>query len=102
MAGFEVITEEKDLTDAFDQPTLSGMSTVYMERSDPTRNLARFYQVEIHPTLFGEWAVIRRWGRIGTYGNMRQDCFASLSEARDSHSLRVANKHRRGYTAANA
>jgi predicted DNA-binding WGR domain protein len=74
------------------------MAAVYMERSDYTLNLARFYQVEIQPTLFGNWAVICRWGRIGTYGSMRQDWFSSLSEAEASHARRVARKYRRGYS----
>ena len=73
------------------------MAAVYMERSDYTVNLARFYQVEIQPTLFGGWAVICRWGRIGTYGSMRQDWFVSLPEAQIAQTSRVARKFRRGY-----
>jgi predicted DNA-binding WGR domain protein len=73
------------------------MLAIYMERSDHTRNLARFYQVDIQPTLFGDWAVICRWGRIGTYGRIRQDWFAFLPDAEASHARRVARKHRRGY-----
>jgi len=74
-----------------------GMQTVYMERSEYTRNLARFYQVDIQPTLFGDWAVVCRWGRIGTYGRMRQDWFTSLPEAQTAQARRVARKRRRGY-----
>ena len=74
------------------------MLAVYMERSDHTRNLALFYQVDIQPTLFGDWAVICRWGRIGTYGRIRQDWFAFLPDAEASHARRVAHKHRRGYS----
>ena len=73
------------------------MSAVYMQRSDHTRNLARFYQVEIQPTLFGEWAVIRRWGRIGTYGRSQREWFASLPEAKTAQARRVARKRQRGY-----
>jgi len=73
------------------------MAAVYMERSDHTRNLARFYQVEIQRTLFGDWAVISRWGRIGTYGRMRQDWFSSLPDAETAQHRRVARKRRRGY-----
>ena len=73
------------------------MPAEYMERSDHTRNLARFYQVEIQPTLFGEWAVVSRWGRIGTYGRIQQDWFPSLPEARTAQAHRVAVKRRRGY-----
>ena len=73
------------------------MSAVYMERSDLTCNLARFYEVEVLPTLFGEWAVISRWGRIGTHGRVQQDWFASLPEAQTAQARRVDRKRRRGY-----
>ena len=73
------------------------MLAVYMERSDHARNLARFYQVDIQPTLFGDWAVICRWGRIGTDGRARQDWFPSLPEAQTAQGRRVARKRRRGY-----
>jgi predicted DNA-binding WGR domain protein len=73
------------------------MPAVYMERSDQARNLARFYNVDIQPTLFGDWAVVRRWGRIGTHGRTQQDWFSSLSEAETAHSRTVARKLLRGY-----
>ncbi len=73
------------------------MSAVYMERSDHPRNLARFYQVEVQQTLFGDWAVICRWGRIGTYGRSRQDWFTSLPEAETAQDGSVTRKRRRGY-----
>lgn len=73
------------------------MLAVYMERSDDTRNLARFYQVDIQPTLFGEWAVVSQWGRIGTHGRTQQDWFTSLREAQAAQARRVERKRRRGY-----
>lgn len=73
------------------------MKAVYMERSDLTRNLARFYEVEVLQTLFGEWAVISRWGRIGTQGRTQQDWFGSLPEAQTAKARRVDRKLRRGY-----
>lgn len=73
------------------------MTAIYMERSDHTRNLARFYQVDIQPTLFGDWAVVCRWGRIGTYGRLQQDWFASLPDAEAFQARRVARKRQRGY-----
>jgi len=73
------------------------MLPVYMERCDSTRNLARFYEVDIQPTLFGNWAVVRRWGRIGTHGRVGQDWFLSLPEAQTEQAHRVAQKCRRGY-----
>ena len=44
------------------------MYTVALRRIDPARNMARFYAVEVMPTLFGQWAVVRRWGRVNTDG----------------------------------
>jgi predicted DNA-binding WGR domain protein len=73
------------------------MLAVYMERSDHTCNLARFYQVDIQPTLFGDWAVVCRWGRIGTRGRTRQEWFRSLPDAQTAQARRVARKRRRGY-----
>jgi len=73
------------------------MLPVYMERCDSSRNLARFYEVDIQPTLFGDWAVVCRWGRIGTEGRVRQDWFSSLPEAQSAQAHRVARKCRRGY-----
>jgi hypothetical protein len=31
----------------------------FLTRTDPTRNIDPFYVVDITPTLFGEWAVLR-------------------------------------------
>ena len=73
------------------------MQAVYLERIDPSRNVARFYQVDIRPTLFGEWAVVAQWGRIGTYGRTREDWFSSLTDAEAARHRRVSRKRRRGY-----
>lgn len=35
------------------------MSRVYLERREPERTMARFYEITVTRTLFGEWAVIR-------------------------------------------
>jgi len=78
------------------------MLDIYLERSDDTRNLARLYHVDIQPTLFGEWAVVCRWGRIGTYGRITQDWFESLPEAQIVHARHVARKARRGYARTQA
>ena len=31
----------------------------FLTRTDPMRNINRFYVVDVTPTLFGEWAVLR-------------------------------------------
>jgi predicted DNA-binding WGR domain protein len=73
------------------------MHAVYMERCDQRLNISRFYEVGVEPTLFGDWAVVCRWGRIGTQGRIRQDWFTSLPEAQSAQARRVARKQRSGY-----
>lgn len=41
---------------------------LHLVRRDASRNLARFYRLELHRTLFGEVVLVRSWGRIGTRG----------------------------------
>ena len=65
------------------------MNLTYLERVDPARNMLRFYAIRISPTLFGEWAVVREWGRIGSPGRERQSWFArDRSPRRDRSSVR--------------
>ena len=52
-------------------------------------NMARFYVVAIEPTLFGEMALVREWGRIGSSGRRRLDLHPNRAAA--------AEKARRGY-----
>lgn len=46
-----------------------------------TRNMARFYALSIEPTLFGDVCLTRRWGRIGTRGQMKAMSFPHEDEA---------------------
>lgn len=39
-----------------------------MTRIDPQQNMARWYEIDVQPTLFGEHTVERHWGRIGAAG----------------------------------
>ena len=32
---------------------------------DADKNMARFYKLVVQPTLFGEWSLVREWGRMG-------------------------------------
>lgn len=70
---------------------------VHLRRIDPTRNMRRFYTLDIQPTLFGGASVIRNWGRIGTTGRSMVETFDSDGEATCA-SIRVERaKRRRGY-----
>jgi predicted DNA-binding WGR domain protein len=43
----------------------------FLTRTDPGRNIDRFYVVQVMPDLFGEWIVVREWGRRGSTGTLR-------------------------------
>lgn len=73
------------------------MSGVYLTRRDPSRNLARFYRMLIAPTLFGEWALIREWGRIGSGGKVKADAFPNAGAALLAMQALVRAKQKRGY-----
>ncbi len=46
--------------------TLAGFRAfVRFENSDPAENRRRFYDLTWQPTLFGEGALVRTWGRQG-------------------------------------
>lgn len=70
----------------------------YLEKRDPARNMQRFYRVSVAPTLFGEFALVREWGRIGRRGGSRMEIwFDSEDEAQRCGLEMAAAKQRRGY-----
>ena len=46
---------------------------VYLERIDASRRMARSYAIRVERTLFGDWAVIYQWGRIGARGRRQEE-----------------------------
>ncbi|POF27784.1 WGR domain-containing protein [Roseibium marinum] len=70
---------------------------VFLTRIDPHRNMARFYALSVEPTLFGDYAVQRRWGRLGTSGRSRSDLFPDLVSAHARKAQLVRSKCKRGY-----
>ncbi len=54
---------------------------IHLTRIDADRNMARFYAMTLQPTLFGEWALVREWGRIGSAGRIVSGRFASEQAA---------------------
>jgi predicted DNA-binding WGR domain protein len=59
--------------------------------------MARYYHMTIQPTLFGEWSLVREWGRIGNGGQVKQASFSSAEEARQAFTRLAKAKQRRGY-----
>jgi predicted DNA-binding WGR domain protein len=70
---------------------------IKLTRSDPAKNMHRFYALQLTATLFGEWALLAEWGRIGSAGQLQERVFPSLELAHAALSRRQTVKMRRGY-----
>lgn len=70
---------------------------LYVERTDPDRNMARFYALSIEETLFGQARLVRRWGRIGTEGKSIQHSFDDEGQAVSLFLELLRVKRMRGY-----
>ncbi len=75
------------------------MAATILRRIDQARNMARFYELDVQPGLFGDVAVTRHWGRIGSNGQSMQHWFANDTAAADLASKLQRQKERRGYVA---
>jgi predicted DNA-binding WGR domain protein len=73
---------------------------VYVERRDPSRNMARFYALSVESDLFDGVVLVRRWGRIGTAGRMVRHHHSRADNARAQLQVLLCAKRRRGYDAA--
>jgi predicted DNA-binding WGR domain protein len=68
-----------------------------LHRVCPEHNMARFYALSLERSLFGEFVVIRAWGRIGRRGQSKSESFEAEPDAQ-RRLLKLANrKRRRGY-----
>jgi len=76
------------------------MQPVHLHRVNAEANMARFYHVDIAPTLFGEVFVLRSWGRIGTHGRTSVETFATPEAAETAAARTLRQKAQRGYVAA--
>lgn len=59
--------------------------------------MARYYLLAIQPTLFGEVAVVRRWGRVGSRGGEKSEVFATEREAAIHFLALARRKRQKGY-----
>lgn len=69
-----------------------------LEKIIPAKRQRRFYELSVSKTLFGEWCLIREWGRIGTKGGQKMAVYLETEEAAASElEYLKAAKNRRGY-----
>jgi predicted DNA-binding WGR domain protein len=72
-------------------------SPVLLVRRDPARCMHRFYVMRVARDLFGGWALLREWGRVGSPGRFRSDSFADEDGARAALERLARRKRRKGY-----
>jgi predicted DNA-binding WGR domain protein len=70
---------------------------LYVERSDPARNMARYYAMSIERNLFGDICLLRKWGRIGSSGKMKIHHFGREGDAVRLFLDLLVEKQKRGY-----
>ena len=66
-------------------------------RIDRAQNAARFYSMDVERDLFGRVVLVRRWGRLGTFGKVRLDEHPDEGRALQALMAIEARKKRRGY-----
>lgn len=78
--------------------SLNTVAFVILDRHDPARNMARYYVLSIEPSLFGDTALVRQWGRQGRNGRHRIELFRERAHAIETLEAWFTRKIRRGYT----
>ena len=73
------------------------MTAVTLRFIDPENNKWRFYRLDVQPDLFGQWCLVREWGRIGSQGQTMTTAFPSEVEAELALNRLCRSKTRRGY-----
>jgi predicted DNA-binding WGR domain protein len=66
-------------------------------RVDRAQNAARFYSMDVERDLFGRVVLVRRWGRLGTFGKVRLDEHPDEGKALQALRAIEARKKQGGY-----
>lgn len=66
-------------------------------RTDASKNMQRFYRLDLQQDLFGVWTLTREWGRIGRQGQTKVTSFASQDDAAMALRRMRQQKEKRGY-----
>jgi len=78
--------------------TLAGFrASVRFVSCDPAQNRLRFYDLRWQPTLFGEGALVRGWGRQGQPGTIRATRYPDRDQAHAASRQLVRRRLAHGY-----
>jgi predicted DNA-binding WGR domain protein len=75
------------------------MTAVHLRRIDATRNLRRFYRLDVQSDLFGGVLLVKKWGRIGARGRIVAERYDDEVLAATAMQRQAERKRRRGYVA---
>jgi len=73
------------------------MTTVELRRVDPSRNMRRFYRLDIERDLFGVFLLLKQWGRIGVRGRITAERYDDEAPALAALQKQSERKRRRVY-----
>ena len=73
------------------------MGPITLFRIDQAKRRSRFYRFDVQPTMFGQWSLIREWGRIGSPGRIRIVVYPTLAAAEAALDRLRHAKEQRGY-----
>jgi predicted DNA-binding WGR domain protein len=71
--------------------------TIYLERHHPAQRMHRYYRLSVERNLFGEWSLVREWGRVGRPSRSMLDLYATEQDAQAAMQRKGHEKRRRGY-----
>jgi len=70
---------------------------IELRRIDSSRNMRRFYRLDVKPDLFGGFLLMKQWGRIGVRGRVVAERHHSAALATRALNELAQRKKRRGY-----
>jgi predicted DNA-binding WGR domain protein len=70
---------------------------LHFASTDPAQNRRRFYDLRWQPTLFGEGALVRVWGRQGQPGTVRATVYPDRDQAQAAIRQLVRRRLAHGY-----
>jgi predicted DNA-binding WGR domain protein len=71
--------------------------SICLHRIDPARNMRRFYRLDVQSDLFGGFLLMKQWGRIGSFGQIKAERYEAEAPALDALQRHAERKRRRGY-----
>jgi predicted DNA-binding WGR domain protein len=69
----------------------------FFTRIDQAKRISRFWLSHVTPTLFGGWALLREWGRIGSPGTISMRTYDDERAALKAEQQGVRKRERHGY-----